>query len=68
MNSGHRMHLGIWLAVGLAGCHTPTKLDQMQNTRDALLKDALALQQCEQANGYGQCASQRAAYPKPRRR
>jgi hypothetical protein len=64
MNSGQRMHLGIWLVVGLAGCHTPTKLEQMQNTQDALLKEALALQQCEHANGYGsdQCASQRAAY------
>jgi hypothetical protein len=64
MNSAQRMQAGIWLVVGLAGCHSATKLEQMQNTQDALLKEARALQQCEHANGYGsdQCASQRAAY------
>ena len=64
MNATRKIRAGVLLVVGLAGCRNPTKLEQMQDAQDALLKEAIALQQCERANGYGsdECASQRAAY------
>ena len=64
MNAAQRVQVGIVLAIGLAGCHTPLKEEQMQAAQDALLKEAMALQQCEQEAGYSsqQCAAQRTAY------
>ena len=64
MNAARKIRAGALLAVGLAGRHNPTKIEQMQDAQDALLKEAIALQQCERLNSYGSdpCAPQRAAY------
>jgi uncharacterized lipoprotein len=64
MNTARKMQAGVLLAIGLAGCHSPWKEEQMQAPQDALLKEAMALQQCEMKAGYTsqQCAAQRKAY------
>jgi hypothetical protein len=63
MNVAQRVQVGIVLAIGLADCHAPSKEEQMQAAQDALLKEAMASQQCEEKAGYSsqQCAAQRTA-------
>lgn len=52
------------LIIGLAGCGSPTKQDELQAKQDALLKEAMALQQCESTKGYSSpdCAARRSTY------
>jgi uncharacterized lipoprotein len=64
MKAAQRAQAGVLLAIGLAGCHSPSKEEQMQAAQDPLFKEAMALQQCELKAGYTsqQCAAQRKAY------
>ena len=52
------------LISGVVGCHSATKQEQMQAAQNDLLKEAMALQQCELGSGFAsdRCADQRAAY------
>ena len=52
------------LIAGFAGCHSPTKQEQIKAAHDALISEAVAVQQCEANYGYvsNRCASQRADY------
>lgn len=52
------------MIVGLAGCSSSTKEQQLQSSQDALLSEAMALQHCEATNGYSsqECIAQRQAY------
>jgi hypothetical protein len=52
------------LIAGMVGCHSPTKQEQMQSAQNDLVKEAMALQQCQADNGYAseRCASQRSTY------
>lgn len=52
------------LIAGMAGCHSPTKQEQMQAAQDDLVHEAMALQQCEASNGYSSqsCTEQRQDY------
>jgi uncharacterized lipoprotein len=54
----------VLLIAGLAGCSQPTHEQQLQSSQDQIIGEAMALQQCENTNGYGsaQCASQRSTY------
>ena len=64
-----RQHLCCWAAAGaliasVAGCHSPTKQEQMQAAQTDLVNEAMALQRCEAKKGYSApgCAEQRATY------
>ena len=64
MNAARTMLAGILLAMGLVSCHSASKEEQVQSAQDALLKEAMSLQQCERTKGCSsqQCAAQRKAY------
>ena len=64
MNLTRRTQATVLFFVGLAGCGSPTKQDELQAKQDVLLKEAMALQQCESTKGYSSpdCAAQRSAY------
>jgi hypothetical protein len=64
MKFDRRICACVLLAVGLIGCGSPTKQQQLQASQDALVNEAMAVQRCEATNGYSsqQCAAQRKAY------
>ena len=64
MPRADRLAVCVALAIGAAGCHGPTPQEQMQAAQNALISEAMAVQQCEAAHGYrsDRCADQRAAY------
>jgi hypothetical protein len=52
------------LTIGLVGCGSATKQQQLQSSHDALVSEAMALQRCEATNGYSseECIAQRRVY------
>jgi hypothetical protein len=52
------------LIAGVAGCHSATPEEQRVAAQNDLVSEAMALQRCESASGYGskQCDDQRATY------
>jgi hypothetical protein len=58
-----RMRICVSLVAGLAAC-SPTEEQGLPSAENALVSEAMALQQCEITKGYSsdQCASQRKTY------
>jgi len=58
------MWIFVLLIVGLVGCSSPTKEQQMRAARDSLVSEEMDLQQCENTKGYSseQCAARRETY------